>query len=62
MRRERPGLRRDPLLPLQKLDAQLVRMYGGFTDHAGALTAAAFLTSLAYCVAYNIYIFSEAIH
>ncbi|EGZ29215.1 hypothetical protein PHYSODRAFT_468070 [Phytophthora sojae] len=51
-----------PLLPLQKLDAQLVRMYGGFTDHAGALTAAAFLTSLAYCVAYNIYIFSEAIH
>ncbi|KAE9025652.1 hypothetical protein PR003_g12713 [Phytophthora rubi] len=51
-----------PILPLQKLDAQLVRMYGGFTDNAGALTAAAFLTSLAYCVAYNIYIFSEAIH
>ncbi|KAG6613197.1 putative transmembrane protein [Phytophthora cinnamomi] len=51
-----------PILPLQKLDAQLVRMYGGFTDHAGALTAAAFLTSLAYCVAYNIYIFSQALH
>ncbi|KAG7385169.1 hypothetical protein PHYPSEUDO_001797 [Phytophthora pseudosyringae] len=51
-----------PMLPLQKLDAQLVRMYGGFTDNAGALTAAAFLTSLAYCVAYNVYIFSEAIH
>ncbi|KAL4146523.1 hypothetical protein PRNP1_012387 [Phytophthora ramorum] len=50
------------ILPLQKLDAQLVRMYGGFTDNAGALTAAAFLTSLAYCVAYNIYIFSEAIN
>ncbi|GMF26265.1 unnamed protein product [Phytophthora lilii] len=51
-----------PILPLQKLDAQLVRMYGGFTDNAGALTAAAFLTSLAYCVAYNIYIFSVAIN
>ncbi|KAL3666335.1 hypothetical protein V7S43_008587 [Phytophthora oleae] len=51
-----------PMLPLQKLDAQFVRMYGGFTDNAGALTAAAFLTSLAYCVAYNIYIFSEAIN
>jgi hypothetical protein len=50
-----------PILPLQKLDAQLVRTYGGFTDHAGALTAAAFLTSLAYCVAYNVYIFSVAI-
>uniref|UniRef100_M4BNG1 Uncharacterized protein n=1 Tax=Hyaloperonospora arabidopsidis (strain Emoy2) TaxID=559515 RepID=M4BNG1_HYAAE len=50
------------ILPLQKLDAQLVRMYGGFTDNAGALTATAFLTSLAYCVAYNIYIFSEAIN
>ncbi|KAF1779505.1 Concanavalin A-like lectin/glucanase domain [Phytophthora cactorum] len=50
-----------PILPLQKLDAQLVRMYGGFTDNASALTAAAFLTSLAYCVAYNIYIFSVAI-
>lgn len=46
-----------PLLPIQKLDAQLVRMYGGFTEHAGTLTATAFLTSLAYCVAYNIYIF-----
>ncbi|ETI44525.1 hypothetical protein F441_10714 [Phytophthora nicotianae CJ01A1] len=51
-----------PILPLQKLDAQLVRMYGGFTDSASALTAAAFLTSLAYCVAYNIYIFSVAIN
>ncbi|CAH0476014.1 unnamed protein product [Peronospora belbahrii] len=50
-----------PILPLQKLDAQLVRMYGGFTDNASALTAIAFLTSLAYCVSYNIYIFSEAI-
>ncbi|OWZ17830.1 Transmembrane protein [Phytophthora megakarya] len=50
-----------PILPLQKLDAQFIRMYGGFTDSAGALTAAAFLTSLAYCVAYNIYIFSVAI-
>ncbi|KAF4320228.1 hypothetical protein JM18_005322 [Phytophthora kernoviae] len=49
-------------LPIQKLDAQLVRMYGGYTDSAGAITAAAFLTSLAYCVAYNIYIFSEAIN
>ncbi|CAI5730913.1 unnamed protein product [Hyaloperonospora brassicae] len=49
------------ILPLQKLDAQLVRMYGGFTENAGALTATAFLTSLAYCVAYNVYIFSEAI-
>lgn len=49
-------------LPIQKLDAQLVRMYGGFTDNAGAITASAFLTSLGYCVAYNIYIFSEAIN
>ncbi|POM81025.1 Transmembrane protein [Phytophthora palmivora] len=51
-----------PILPMQKLDAQFIRMYGGFTDNASALTAAAFLTSLAYCVAYNIYIFSEAIN
>ncbi|CAI5721331.1 hypothetical protein KXD40_004703 [Peronospora effusa] len=51
-----------PILPLQKLDAQLVRMYGGFTNSASALTAAAFFLSLSYCVAYNIYIFSEAIH
>ncbi|RLN71049.1 hypothetical protein BBJ28_00006947 [Nothophytophthora sp. Chile5] len=48
-------------LPLQKLDAQLVRMYGGFTDNAGAITAVAFATSLSYCVAYNIYVFSDAI-
>ncbi|CAH0484661.1 unnamed protein product [Peronospora farinosa] len=51
-----------PILPLQKLDAQLVRMYGGFTNSASALTAAAFFLSLSYCVAYNIYIFSEAIY
>ncbi|KAI9912072.1 hypothetical protein PsorP6_009750 [Peronosclerospora sorghi] len=50
-----------PFLPLQKLDAQLVRMYGGFTESASCLTAIAFLTSLAYCIAYNIYIFTDSI-
>ncbi|CAI5739112.1 unnamed protein product [Peronospora destructor] len=33
-----------------------------FTDSASALTATAFFLSLGYCVAYNIYIFSQAIH
>ncbi|CEG48607.1 uncharacterized protein PHALS_06420 [Plasmopara halstedii] len=51
-----------PMLPIQKLDAQLVRMYGGFTEYASAYIAAAFLTSLAYCVAYNITIFSDAVN
>ncbi|TDH69575.1 hypothetical protein CCR75_007644 [Bremia lactucae] len=49
------------ILPLQKLDAQLVRMYGGFTDYAGALTAAAFVILLTYCVVYNIILFSNTI-
>lgn len=41
------------LLPMQKLDAQQLRTFGGFTTSAGTATAAVFLLLLAYCIAYN---------
>lgn len=42
------------LLPMQKLDAQQLRTFGGFTRLAGSATVAVFLALLAYCVAFNV--------
>lgn len=41
------------LLPLQKLDAQQLRTFGGFTRMAGRATVAVFVALLLYCAVFN---------
>lgn len=42
------------LLPLQKLDAQQLRMFGGFTRHAAPIAAVVGVGLLLYCVVFNV--------
>ncbi|KAF1322491.1 Transmembrane protein, partial [Globisporangium splendens] len=41
------------LLPMQKLDAQQLRTFGGFARSAGSATVIVFVLLLVYCIAYN---------
>lgn len=42
------------LLPLQKLDAQQLRMFGGFTQHAAPVVFVVGVGLLLYCVVFNV--------
>lgn len=42
------------MLPMQKLDAQQLRTFGGFTRFAGFATVAVFLVLLVYCLVFNV--------